>query len=368
MAIILLAGCSEDANNVSGATPHGPPPSVSFDSIEEFHNFLLTTREFARGGLEMRSMSEQETVELQTAVDILGLHNFENHYMPSWLPEGFGLRGGVGATHWSVPYFFVTDDYYSGMPHEQLMINMIVFSWTIAYDYTAEQFRTHIVERFNLRPVAGTNGLYYRDFGTDAGDLVRSYYWLQDNYVFRLDIPLWVVDEYAPTAGTGISPAGSGINCIGHLVMNSALAVPLVDGEYYVAPTGIEITPAQAEIALGGTLELTAVVTPENATIRAVIWSSSDPSVATVTQEGVVTRVGAGAATITARTLVDSNLRATFEIGETDILLIQNRYFGIPFEPQARRGGAHSHFLLDVALPPYPKITPRCRAAVRLCR
>lgn len=52
--------------------------------------------------------------------------------------------------------------------------------------------------------------------------------------------------------------------------------------------------------AVNETLQLTAVVTPNNATNKAVTWSSSNDSVATVDNNGFVTAVGNGIAIITA--------------------------------------------------------------------
>ena len=47
-------------------------------------------------------------------------------------------------------------------------------------------------------------------------------------------------------------------------------------------------------------MTLTATVAPDNATDKTVTWMTSDASVATVDDSGVVTAVGAGTATITA--------------------------------------------------------------------
>ncbi len=54
----------------------------------------------------------------------------------------------------------------------------------------------------------------------------------------------------------------------------------------------------EAELEKGETLQLTAVITPENATNQTLIWTSSDETIATVTQEGLVTAVEAGTAEI----------------------------------------------------------------------
>ena len=50
----------------------------------------------------------------------------------------------------------------------------------------------------------------------------------------------------------------------------------------------------------GGTTQLTAVISPENATNKNVIWTSSDPSVATINSDGIVTAIADGTTTITA--------------------------------------------------------------------
>lgn len=62
----------------------------------------------------------------------------------------------------------------------------------------------------------------------------------------------------------------------------------------------VEITSDQTSVQIGGTLQLTAAVKPENATMQGVVFSSSDESVFTVTEDGLVTGVSRGKATVTA--------------------------------------------------------------------
>lgn len=85
-----------------------------------------------------------------------------------------------------------------------------------------------------------------------------------------------------------------------------------------VAPvpvTGVTVSPTSDSIAVSETLTLTATVAPEDATNKAVTWSSSNDSIATVV-DGVVTGVAAGNATITVTT-VDGSFTATCEITVT---------------------------------------------------
>ena len=70
--------------------------------------------------------------------------------------------------------------------------------------------------------------------------------------------------------------------------------------ELPVPVTGVTLNKTSANLAVGDTLSLTATVAPTNATNKTVTWSSSNPLVATVSDDGVVTAVGAGEAIITA--------------------------------------------------------------------
>lgn len=78
------------------------------------------------------------------------------------------------------------------------------------------------------------------------------------------------------------------------------------------------ITLSQKEVSLdvGETVTLKATVKPENTT-EAVVWTSNNPSVATV-KDGVVTAVKTGAASITA-TAGDKNASCTITVKDTFI-------------------------------------------------
>ena len=69
-----------------------------------------------------------------------------------------------------------------------------------------------------------------------------------------------------------------------------------------VPVTGVSLDRSSAEIIKGESITLTATVSPSNATDKNVIWTSSDPSVATVSQSGVITAVKAGSTTVVATT------------------------------------------------------------------
>ena len=80
--------------------------------------------------------------------------------------------------------------------------------------------------------------------------------------------------------------------------------VPAVEsnGDEHVAVTGIALNTKKLDMLVGGQAEtLTVEVSPSNASDTTVIWESSDPSVATV-EDGVVTAVGMGVASISVKT------------------------------------------------------------------
>ena len=83
-----------------------------------------------------------------------------------------------------------------------------------------------------------------------------------------------------------------------------------------VAVTGVTVTPASATVAARKSVQLTANVVPADATNKGVTWSSSNTSIATVSDTGMVKGVSEGRATITATT-VDGGYKATSTVSVT---------------------------------------------------
>ena len=78
--------------------------------------------------------------------------------------------------------------------------------------------------------------------------------------------------------------------------------------------TKMQITAAQKTTIIGGTLPLSVTYSPENASIKAVTWSSGNEKAATVDENGVVTGVGKGTAMIKATAADGSKRTATFQV------------------------------------------------------
>ncbi len=87
-----------------------------------------------------------------------------------------------------------------------------------------------------------------------------------------------------------------------------------------VAVTGVTLNTTSAELGLNKTMQLTANVQPNNATNKNVTWSSSNNTVASVTQQGVVEGLTLGSTVITAKT-VDGNYEAKCNIEVKEIVL-----------------------------------------------
>lgn len=66
--------------------------------------------------------------------------------------------------------------------------------------------------------------------------------------------------------------------------------------------TGVTLNKETTSIAVGATETLVATIAPANATVQTVEWTSSDSTKASVDEDGVVTGVATGSATITVTT------------------------------------------------------------------
>lgn len=61
-----------------------------------------------------------------------------------------------------------------------------------------------------------------------------------------------------------------------------------------IVPTSVAVSPASPTTTVGGTVKLSASITPANSTDKTGVWTSATPAVATVAQDGTVTGVSEG--------------------------------------------------------------------------
>lgn len=116
------------------------------------------------------------------------------------------------------------------------------------------------------------------------------------------------------------SVIGNGL-VFGKAAGTAVIVVTTSDGRYsdfctvtvsqnQVAVQGVSLNKTSATIDVGGTLQLSASITPSDATNQNLIWSTSDSNIASVSSAGLVSGVAAGNATITVTT-EDGNFQAT---------------------------------------------------------
>lgn len=93
-----------------------------------------------------------------------------------------------------------------------------------------------------------------------------------------------------------------------------------------VDATGITLNETTVSLPVNETSQLVATVTPTGTTDKTVTWSSSDPSVATVDVNGLVTGVADGVAVITATTVNGLTAKVTVVVPELIPLVNVNYY------------------------------------------
>lgn len=115
-----------------------------------------------------------------------------------------------------------------------------------------------------------------------------------------------------------------------------------------IPTTGVTVTPTNQTMNVGNTFTITPTVTPDNATDKSVIWTSSDDTIATVDDNGKVTALMEGTATITATTN-DGGFTASCVI---TVIKREGRVTGITVTPISKTATVGEIFFVT------PYITP----------
>ena len=115
---------------------------------------------------------------------------------------------------------------------------------------------------------------------------------------------------------------------------------------YSQAVTGVTIEPSEAELTVGSSTKLTATVLPENATNKNVIYSVDDESILSVDQDGNITGLSLGTATVTVTT-EDGGFTASAEI-----TVIPVQVTGVGVSPEAASVGLGHTIQLTASIKP----------------
>ncbi len=123
------------------------------------------------------------------------------------------------------------------------------------------------------------------------------------------------VNQYTTTAKSfdGYELSSTPTNSSG-VYTKAAIVVNYIYKASGVAVTSVSLSKTSLTLDKGKTATLSATVAPANATDKTISWSSSDSSVATVSQSGLVTAVSEGTAIITATSSNGKTATATVKV------------------------------------------------------
>ena len=92
---------------------------------------------------------------------------------------------------------------------------------------------------------------------------------------------------------------------------------PVITVKQITIQTGEGGIAAEVSLKQGETLPLKTAVSPADAKLPGILWSSDNEAVATVSSDGVVTAVGKGTCTITVETVGTPSVKATLKVTVT---------------------------------------------------
>ena len=96
-----------------------------------------------------------------------------------------------------------------------------------------------------------------------------------------------------------------------------------------ILPTEVTLDHKNAKMEVGETLQLSATVLPTNATEKTLYWSTSNSRIVTVNNNGLVTAIAPGTATIKASTAGGTNLSASCTVVVTENLDGYDNYLSL---------------------------------------
>ena len=130
-----------------------------------------------------------------------------------------------------------------------------------------------------------------------------------------------------------------------------ATKLTYTDGSTVIDVTGVSLDKTELALKTGDTAKLTATVTPDNATDKTVRWTSSDETIATVSEDGTITAKKAGAVTITAAA-GSFTAKCTVTITEADAIKVTISVLG-----DSAHGSGKVHTLKNGGLSTWVKAT-----------
>ena len=196
-------------------------------------------------------------------------------------------------------------------------------NWGSGYNVYLYTFSTEDIAEGTAGPVAPLNSGNPLNIGTSGRP---SMSWNEADGMLYLaggsstgtSNKLWVIDPETgaiSAANTDTDTYGSGAS-VTYVATTGLYILPETNQAIQTVKdaTSIALDTEALRLITGASLALTASVGPWNLADQSVTWTSSDETVATVDENGVVTGVAAGTATVTAVSNATSDLAASCEV------------------------------------------------------
>lgn len=187
-----------------------------------------------------------------------------------------------------------------------------------AFNMEKAEFMGHrvLVDSFAPTDVARLDELFYgcEGYSTPTSDEIAA---LEGVLAVLVDDTFFKVVDIYDTTNTRYNEEGLYRNYWYHVAKTfctSPFANCALFSKTGSAVTAVDVSPSSATLAVGDTLQLTAEVTATGFGSQAVIWTSSAPTIASVSPTGVVTALATGSATITAKSKESGTVTDTCSI------------------------------------------------------
>ena len=160
------------------------------------------------------------------------------------------------------------------------------------------------------------NSCYLNATVSPANATCNCVAWSSSNqYVASVNESSGLVTAQHEGTVTITAAATDGSGCFATITVTVTSAIKVAD---------IELNATQLSLREGNTYALTAYVQPANADDKTIIWTSSAPNIATVSNSGVVTAISAGNATICATAHDGGSACAVCSVTVTENILVNS--------------------------------------------
>ncbi len=215
------------------------------------------------------------------------------------------------------------NDYYAGLPAADLFTRFKNLADTMiadrpdAYIFFSEMCEYGNVDKKKIDDVNAMLKTMIEQYKAEGKKI--EYVDLDEYVTFTAE------DDLMNVPPSGAHPNNTGNNKLGYaygMAMTDTVLelnkLPADEDQLpFVDPTGVKASKTEMTLKIKEQGSLYYTISPSNSDVRSAIWSSSDPSVATVNEYGIVTALKAGEAVLTAR-VVGTNLKAEVKVTVTD--------------------------------------------------